>query len=65
MRLSKSQVESIRKIAVHNYEAINWAVAHAIATCHLDDFREFAESVMRDEQGATVAVSATPAEWPA
>lgn len=38
-----------RNIAVHNYEAINWFVVHAIATRHLDDFREFPESVMRDE----------------
>lgn len=41
-----------RNIAVHNYEAINWFVVHAIATRHLDDFREFAEAVMRDEWGA-------------
>lgn len=34
-----------RNIAVHNYEAINWHVVHSIATRHLDDFREFAESV--------------------
>ena len=53
-----------RNIAVHNYEAINWFVVHAIATRHPDDFRAFAESVMRDEWGATVAVNAVPVEWP-
>ena len=40
-----------RNIPVHNYEAINWSVVHAIATRHIDDFREFAESVMRGERG--------------
>ncbi len=35
-----------RNIAVHNYEAINWAIVHAIASRHLVDFRDFAESVM-------------------
>lgn len=37
-----------RNIAVHNYEAINWHVVHAIATQRLDDFREFAKAVARD-----------------
>lgn len=35
-----------RNIAVHNYEAINWTVVHAIATRHLGDFAEFASAVM-------------------
>jgi uncharacterized protein YutE (UPF0331/DUF86 family) len=34
-----------RNMAVHNYEAINWAIVFAIATMHLQDFREFAEAV--------------------
>jgi uncharacterized protein YutE (UPF0331/DUF86 family) len=34
-----------RNMAVHNYEAINWAIVYAIATMHLQDFREFAEAV--------------------
>lgn len=37
-----------RNLAVHNYEAINWAIVHAIATQHLDDFREFAMAVLDD-----------------
>lgn len=36
-----------RNIAVHNYEAINWAIVHKIATSHLDDFRLFAHAIMR------------------
>ena len=40
-----------RNIAVHNYEAINWHVVHAIATRQLDDFREFAEAVVRHDEG--------------
>lgn len=35
-----------RNIAVHNYEAINWEITHAIATRHLDDFAAFATSVV-------------------
>lgn len=31
--------------AVHNYEAINWEIVHAICTRHLDDFRAFARIV--------------------
>ena len=34
-----------RNLAVHNYEAINWAIVHAIALHHLDDFREFARLI--------------------
>lgn len=36
-----------RNIAVHNYEAINWQIVHAIATRHLGDFSDFARSVIR------------------
>jgi uncharacterized protein YutE (UPF0331/DUF86 family) len=36
-----------RNIAVHNYEAINWQIVHAIATRHLSDFRDFVKSVIR------------------
>ena len=32
-------------MAVHNYEAINWAIVFAIATMHLQDFRKFGEAV--------------------
>lgn len=36
-----------RNIAVHNYEAINWQIVHAIATSHLNDFKGFAQAVAR------------------
>lgn len=35
-----------RNLAVHNYDNISWAVVHAIATTHLDDFRAFAKSML-------------------
>jgi len=35
-----------RNLAVHNYEAINWVIVHAIATKHLDDFECFARAVV-------------------
>lgn len=31
-----------RNLAVHSYSAIDWAIVHAIATRHLDDFARFA-----------------------
>lgn len=36
-----------RNIAVHNYEAINWAIVHKIATSQLDDFRVFVQAIMQ------------------
>lgn len=36
-----------RNIAVHNYEAINWQIVHAIATIHLSDFKDFAQAVIQ------------------
>ncbi len=35
-----------RNIAVHNYEAIDWEITHAIATRHMIDFAEFASAVV-------------------
>lgn len=35
-----------RNIAVHNYEAIDWEIAHAIATHHVNDFTAFAAAVV-------------------
>jgi uncharacterized protein YutE (UPF0331/DUF86 family) len=43
-RLTKAV--GFRNIAVHSYERINWAIVHAIATRHLDDFRAFATAVV-------------------
>lgn len=35
-----------RNLAVHNYDTINWAVVHTIATTHLGDFKAFSESML-------------------
>jgi uncharacterized protein YutE (UPF0331/DUF86 family) len=35
-----------RNIAVHNYEAIDWQIAHIIATRHMEDFTAFATAVV-------------------
>ena len=35
-----------RNIAVHNYEAIDWQIAHIIATRHMLDFTAFAAAVI-------------------
>ena len=42
-RLKKSV--GFRNVAVHNYEAINWKIVHAIARNHLGDFAEFAKAI--------------------
>jgi uncharacterized protein YutE (UPF0331/DUF86 family) len=34
-----------RNVAVHNYQEINWAIVHAIALDHLEDFAEFARVI--------------------
>jgi uncharacterized protein YutE (UPF0331/DUF86 family) len=34
-----------RNIAVHNYQAIDWQIVHAIATRHVEDFTAFAGAV--------------------
>lgn len=48
-RLKKSV--GFRNLAVHNYEAIDWAIVHAIATRHLVDFEAFAKAVMEHGLG--------------
>jgi len=35
-----------RNLAVHNYEAINWMIVHAIARNRLSDFESFAKAVV-------------------
>ena len=39
-----------RNLAVHNYDTINWNIVHSIVTHHLDDFRRFAEAIIRLRQ---------------
>ncbi|MBL8252274.1 MAG: DUF86 domain-containing protein [Candidatus Competibacter sp.] len=34
-----------RNLAVHQYQAIDWAIVHAICVRHLQDFRAFAQAV--------------------
>jgi uncharacterized protein YutE (UPF0331/DUF86 family) len=34
-----------RNLVVHQYEAMNWEIVHAICTKHLDDFRAFAVAI--------------------
>lgn len=36
-----------RNLAVHNYDAINWAIVHSIARSSLPDFGEFAKAVVK------------------
>ena len=45
LSLRMKKAVGFRNIAVHNYEAINWKIVHAIATDHLDDFKDFAQAV--------------------
>lgn len=35
-----------RNIVIHNYEAIDWQVVHALARDHLGDFASFARAVV-------------------
>jgi len=35
-----------RNLSVHNYDAINWEIVHAIAKTRLTDFEEFAQAVV-------------------
>jgi uncharacterized protein YutE (UPF0331/DUF86 family) len=37
-----------RNIGVHNYEAIDWSIVHAIASRHLDDFAEFVKAIIAE-----------------
>lgn len=36
-----------RNLAVHQYEAINWAIVHSIAIFRLTDFTEFAKAIVK------------------
>jgi uncharacterized protein YutE (UPF0331/DUF86 family) len=42
-RLKKSV--GFRNLAVHNYNELNWDIVHAIASRHLNDFKDFAEVI--------------------
>lgn len=36
-----------RNVAVHAYQSINWAIVYQICHVHLDDFRAFAQRVVK------------------
>jgi uncharacterized protein YutE (UPF0331/DUF86 family) len=44
-RLKKSV--GFRNLAVHNYHDLNWDIVFAVASKHLEDFKEFAHKVSR------------------
>lgn len=48
-RLADRMKKSVgfRNLAVHNYDALDWAIVHAIATRHMNDFNEFANMISR------------------
>lgn len=35
-----------RNIAIHNYETIDWAIVHSIATQRLEDFSDYAKAIV-------------------
>lgn len=37
-----------RKIAIHEYDEIDWHIVHAIATRHLTDFEDFARAAITE-----------------
>ncbi len=43
-RIKKSV--GFRNLTIHNYDLINWEIVYAIATKHLDDFKQFATAVV-------------------
>jgi len=45
LALRMRKAVGFRNIAVHNYEAIDWAIVHAICTTRLGDFVDFARAV--------------------
>ena len=40
--LALRKAVGFRNIAVHSYQAINWAIVYSISDSHLEDFRHFA-----------------------
>ena len=47
--LSERMIKAVgfRNIAVHSYHTIDWNIVYQICSCHLDDFRQFAQAVAR------------------
>lgn len=45
LALQLKKAVGFHNIAVHNYEAIDWAIVHKLARHHLNDFTEFAKAI--------------------
>jgi uncharacterized protein YutE (UPF0331/DUF86 family) len=45
LALQLKKAVGFRNIAVHNYEAINWQIVHAIARDYLQDFNAFSGNI--------------------
>ena len=43
IRLKKAV--GFRNVVIHNYESIDWAIVHAIARNHLEDFTDFGKII--------------------
>ena len=50
LALRMKNAVGFRNIAVHNYDAINWAIVHSIAKTRLTDFEEFARAVISSKK---------------
>ena len=46
---SLKKAVGFRNVAVHNYDAIDWAIVMSICRDKLPDFKQFAEQVIRSE----------------
>jgi uncharacterized protein YutE (UPF0331/DUF86 family) len=55
LALRMKKAVGFRNIAVHNYEAIDWQIAHLIATRHMQDFTAFATAIVASIQSRPTA----------
>lgn len=46
LALRMKKAVGFRNIAIHNYEAIDWQITHAIATRHIEDFSAFTSAIV-------------------
>jgi len=47
LAVSMKKAVGFRNIAVHNYDAIDWAIVYSIAQSRLPDFEAFAKAVLK------------------
>ena len=57
LALRMKKAVGFRNIAVHNYDAINWAIVHSIAKTRLTDFEEFARAVISSKNKINMGMS--------